>query len=93
MILLGSIGIGYDAENRQTSTNDSVLNEPNHDTNVLFNLSAGVAAQFNLGLGPLSLFLSPIGLELRYLSVDGNGNVTTGGALAYRFRAGIGVQY
>jgi len=65
------------------------------NSNVTFLLGAGVEGQLNLVLGPVYLFASPLGLEVRYLAVtSGDGHVaTTGADVYYRFRLGIGVRY
>jgi hypothetical protein len=63
--------------------------------NVTFLLGSGAEVQLNLGIGPFYAFLSPIGLELRWLEVtNGTGGKSYGGAdVFWRFRVGVGVQY
>jgi hypothetical protein len=65
----------------------------NFNTSAAVFFSSGVGAQLNLGYGPLYAFVSPLGLEFRYLAIDGSGNVTGGADLAYRLRFGLGFQY
>jgi len=66
-----------------------------NNSNVTFLLGSSVEVQANLLLGPIYIFASPLGLELRYLkATSGEGGATTTGADPYyRFRVGIGVQY
>ena len=63
--------------------------------NVTFLLGSGAEVQLNLGVGPFYAFLSPIGVELRWLEItNGEGGNNYEGADAFwRFRIGVGVQY
>lgn len=66
-----------------------------NNSNVTFVLSAGAEVQANLVVGPIYVFASPVGIELRYLEVTSGagGTTTTGADPLFRFRIGVGVQY
>jgi hypothetical protein len=70
-------------------------NDDNNGSNVTFLLGSGAEVQLNLLVGPFYAFLSPLGVEVRWLEVtSGNGGNAWGGADPFwRFRVGVGVQY
>jgi hypothetical protein len=69
--------------------------DDSNGSNVSFLLGSGAEIQLNMTVGPFYAFLSPIGVEVRWLEVtNGAGGATwTGGDPFWRFRAGIGIQY
>ena len=86
--------------------NVAVLNTEQGSSNVGLYVSSGVSAQVNLAYGPLYVFLSPLGFELRYFGLVPQenylfgedlgtyGESAAGGAdLDYRLRVGVGFQY
>jgi hypothetical protein len=70
-------------------------NDQNNNANVTFLMSSGAEVQANLVVGPLYLFASPVGVQLRWLeATSGSGSETIAGAdWLWRFRMGIGFQY
>jgi hypothetical protein len=70
-------------------------NDDNRGSNVSFLLGSGAEVQLNMLVGPFYAFLSPIGVEVRWLEVtSGAGGSSWGGADPFwRFRVGVGVQY
>jgi hypothetical protein len=64
-------------------------------SNVTFFMSSGAELQMNLYADNFYCFVSPIGIELRYLEItSGAGGKAYGAADPYwRFRVGVGVQY
>ncbi len=63
--------------------------------NVTFYMSSGASLQINAYSDSFYCFVSPIGIELRYLEItSGTGGNVYGGADPYwRFRVGLGLQY
>ena len=56
--------------------------------------SSGFGVQANLTYGPLYFFISPFGLEIRFVEVLTDSGAVNGGAdLNYRLRFGIGFQF
>ncbi len=56
--------------------------------------STGFGVQANLAYGPLYFFISPFGLEIRYLEfLTDTGSFTGGADLNYRLRFGVGFQF
>jgi hypothetical protein len=64
-------------------------------------LSSGIGAQVNLSFGPLYVFVSPVGLEIRYFGLvpeqnddlSWSENAVSGAELTYRIRVGVGLQF
>jgi hypothetical protein len=72
-----------------------VTDDDNHGQNVTFLLGSGAEVQLNMTVGPFYAFLSPIGLEVRWLQItSGDRGSAYGGAdPLWRLRIGVGVQY
>ncbi len=69
--------------------------DSNGASNASFFLGSGAEIQLNMIIGPFYAFLSPIGIEVRWLEVTSGagGSAWTGADPFWRFRIGIGVQY
>jgi hypothetical protein len=69
--------------------------DDNNGSNVSFLLGSGAEIQLNMTVGPFYAFLSPLGIEVRWLEVTNGagGNAWTGADAFWRFRVGVGVQY
>jgi hypothetical protein len=65
------------------------------NSNVSFLLGSGAEVQLNMVVGPFYAFLSPIGIEVRWLEVTSGAGGTgwVGADPFWRFRIGVGVQY
>jgi hypothetical protein len=95
--LVRSPGFGLEVE-PLLSLADGILlftNDPDNGQNVTFLLGSGAEVQLNMIVGPFYAFLSPLGVEVRWLEVtSGTGGSAYGGAdPLWRFRVGVGVQY
>ena len=95
--LVRAPGFGLEIE-PLLSLADGILlftNDDSNGSNVSFLLGSGAEIQLNMIIGPFYAFLSPIGLEVRWLEVTNgvDGSTWTGADAFWRFRVGIGVQY
>jgi len=72
-----------------------LTHDDNNGSNVTFLLGSGAEVQLNMTVGPFYAFLSPLGVEIRWLEVTNGagGAAWTGGDAFWRFRVGVGVQY
>jgi hypothetical protein len=95
--LIRAPGFGLELE-PLLSLADGILfftHDDNNGSNVSFLLGSGAEIQLNMIIGPFYAFLSPIGIEVRWLEITNGvgGNTWTGADAFWRFRVGIGVQY
>lgn len=95
--LVRSPGFGLEIEPLLSLADGMFLftNDDGGGSNVTFLLGSGAEVQLNMTIGPFYAFLSPLGIEVRWLEVTSGegGNVWTGADPFWRFRVGIGVQY
>ncbi len=95
--LVRAPGFGLEIEPLLSLADGMILfsHDDSNASNVTFLLGSGAEIQLNMVIGPFYAFLSPLGIEARWLEVtNGTGGDTYTGADAFwRFRIGVGVQY